>query len=653
MSKGDTTVHVDFEVGGASAAKMTVMDIYRAQQANASKVNEAARALSKEQNITFSDAKKALREWVRMQAQAANEAASAQKKAEGQGSAEEAARERARLSLARQKSQALEAQFMETERKRKRAADEAIRDARRVAREEIRESKRVAREKKRDLEMQQNQRGAMGSLVGRGLWGAAMGVAGYAGVAGVSSIISGLTEAVTNFADKRAELEKVITPLTSIGDNIGKLSAVRKEVVAISAATGMSTDSTAQFLNSLESSTGNLDPEIIRDLKKEIVELTQVKGGNIGEMGDMMVSAWQIAGKEMENVNELQNKIAYTEEIGKAKISELAKYLPTILNVGDLLGISADQTLGTVAGGSFKTGDIQKLMTGMRNFYLIMEQAPSKGVNLTGTYVQKMEQLNELFKTNRSGMIDLFDREVVDAAYQIVSQIDTVKEKITEMENMPSTQDIVGEKLKARLEDITSASAALNSIYKTLNDQAANLTTESDMNTWMYAMNERAEAGRLGGKAMSGGSDLGGKFGAMTSVLGFNKFTEAGVKKAIDWTAPGPQRDLLLKQQFELQRDSELKSLYGTNEMAASKWGGLLGQDWDSDRIKEIKGRQFNVEEARARNPYSETPGPAMASAEAVALVEALKDNTRALTNSGGKSNQVVKPGGGTTNATE
>ena len=60
MSKGDTTVHVDFEVGGASAAKMTVMDIYRAQQANASKVNDAARALSKEQNITFSEAKKAL-----------------------------------------------------------------------------------------------------------------------------------------------------------------------------------------------------------------------------------------------------------------------------------------------------------------------------------------------------------------------------------------------------------------------------------------------------------------------------------------------------------------------------------------------------------------------------------------------------------------
>jgi len=356
----------------------------------------------------------------------------------------------------------------------------------------------------------------------------------------------------------------------------------------------------------------------------------------------------------MKNVNELQNKIAYTEEIGKAKISELAKYLPTILNVGDLLDISANETLGTVAGGSFKTGDIQKLMTGMRNFYLIMEQAPSKGVNLTGTYVQKMEQLGELFRTNRSGMIDLFDREVVDAAYQIVSQIDTVKEKITEMENMPSTQDIVGDKLKARLEDITSASAALNTIYKTLNDQAANLTSESDMNTWMYSMNERSEAGRLGGKAMSGGSDLGGTFGAAASVLGYNKFTEIGVKKAIDWTAPGPQRDLLLKQQFELQKDSELKSLYGTNEMMASKWGGVFGKDWDSDRIKEIKNRQFNVEEARAKNPYSETPGPAMASAEANALVAALKDNTRAITNSAAAdSKTVAKPGGGKTNSEE
>lgn len=653
MSKGDTTVHIDFEVGGASAAKMTVMDVYRAQQANASKLNEAARAMSKEQGISFSDAKKAIREYVNMTNKAANEIAAANKAADAKATAAAVTAAKKEESIEKERARKEEKIRDEERRAQRRAAELAVADAKWEAREKLKESKRVAREKKRDLEIQQNQRGAMGSLVGRGLWGAAMGVAGYAGVAGVSNIISGLTEAVTNFADKRAELERVITPLTSIGDNIGKLSAVRKEVVSISAATGMSADTTAQFLNSMESSTGNLDPEIIRDLKNEIVELTQVKGGNIGEMGDMMVSAWQIAGKEMKNVNELQNKIAYTEEIGKAKISELAKYLPTILNVGDLLGISADQTLGTVAGGSFKTGDIQKLMTGMRNFYLIMEQAPSKGVNLTGTYVQKMEQLNELFKTNRSGMIDLFDREVVDAAYQIVSQIDTVKEKITEMENMPSTQDIVGEKLKARLEDITSASAALNSIYKTLNDQAANLTSESDMNTWMYAMNERAEAGRLGGKSISGGSNLGGTFGATASVLGFNKFTEAGVKKAIDWTAPGPQRDLLLKQQFELQKDSELKALYGTNEMAVSKWGGVFGQDWDSDRIKEIKGRQFNVEEARARNPYSETAGPAMASAEAVALVEALKENTRALTNSGGGSKQVAKPGGGTTNNTE
>lgn len=642
MGQGDTTVRIDFETGGASSAKMTVHDVYMAQQREMEATKKKIGDLARQYNMSERDVAKAMRAMNQMQAREASAAARLQNKLDQEAAAAARAAAHQETQATREAERAKRREILETAKERRRIADAARRDALNNARAEARAAK-----------LEQSQKASVDKLLTRGAWGAMMGIAGYAGVAGISGIIQTLSSEISNFISKRGDLEKAITPLSSIGDNVKNLSAVRKEVVALSASTGLSTDNVAEFLNDLESSTGNLDPKTVRDLKNEIVELTKVKGGNIAEMGEMMVSAWQIAGKEMKNVNELQNKIAYTEEIGKAKIGQLAQFLPTALNIGDLLGISMNEILGTIAGGSLKTGNVEKLMTGYRNFMLIMEQAPSKGIKLTGSYTQKLEQLNELFKTNRDGMIKLFDREVVDAAYQIVSQVDVVKEKISDLQNMPSTGDIVADKLKTRLDDMTSQAAAIDKIYKTLIDQAPNLTSEGDMGSLAYQINERANMAFLGGKKISGGSTVGGYAAAFYSLLGLNKFVDIGNKTAIDFTPPGPERDLLLRQQFELGKSRDLSKLYGTNEMAWSKWGGMLGYDWDSERIKSIKNRPFNLEEARAQNPYSTQIGTAMASKEAQDLVDALNKNTQATLDSMSASKASAKPGGAKTNYEE
>jgi hypothetical protein len=638
MSKGDTTIRIDMEVAGASSVKMTAADVFKSLESGSKKATSTEAAEAKKR---LADAKAAKKEEVRLARRAEDDKRWAQREAarEEKWLNHEALREKKRLEI-------------RAEEDKRRSIRETAAETKRIAREQERDSKRRMREEARDAKMLAKQRGMMGSLGGRAMWAGAMGIAGYAGVAGVSGLLQQGGQTLGSFADKRTELERTITPLASIGDNVNNLAAVRREVIGISAVTGIGADGVAEFLNNLESSTGNLEPDVVRDLKNEIVELTKVKGGSIGEMGEMMVSAWQIAGKELENVNQLQNKIAFTEEIGKAKIGELARYMPTILNMGDLLDISMDETLGTIAGGSLKTGDVQKLMTGLRNFLLIMETAPSKGVQLTGTYVEKLEQMKGLFETNRNGMIDLFDREVVDSAYQIVSQVDLVKEKIGELQNMPATGDIVGDKLKLRLEDTISQAAMLNTLYKTLIEQSANLTKDGDMTNRMYKVHQRMQQAELGGKAMSGGSELGGLVGKTAALFGFNKMTEVGVDRALDVTPPGPERDLLLRQQFELDKESDLNKLHGTNELAKSKWGDLFGQDWDSDRIKEIKSREFDPEEARKKNPYQEQP-IAMASKEAQDLVDALNRNTQATIENNRTTTINLKPGGGKANAEE
>lgn len=642
MAQGDTTVRIDFETGGASSARMTVQDVYRAAEQTLKGAN--MRMLTEEQKRAKSviELDKQRQKYRRQNAMKEFQDQENERKRQLDSVA----------SLAKQRGEWMLKNYNEEQAELKRNNRIKLAEEKRALRESLREKKMALKEQERMQKMQEAQSGSVNKLLGRGAWGAVMGVAGYAGVAGVSNMIQGLSNSIENFTSKRTDLERTITPLASIGDNIGNLSSLRKEVVSLAASTGLSTDDVAGFLNDLESSTGNLKPEVVKQLKDEIVELTQVKGGNIGEMGQLMVSAWQIAGKELKNVNELQNKIAYTEEIGKAKISQLANYLPTVMNTADLLGININEILGTVAGGSLKTGNIEKLMTGLRNFLLIMEQAPSKGINLVGTYTQKLEQLNELFKTNKAGMIDLFDREVVDAAYQIVSNVDDVKNSIAKLDAMPSTGDIVADKLKSRLDDITSQAAMLDTLYKTLIERAPNLTSEGDMTSLAYKVHEKAQMAFLGGSKISGGSSVGGYLGVAGSLIGMNNMAELGNKAAIDFTKPGPKRDILLRQQFELQKQADLQKLYGTNEMAKSKWGGLLGFDWDSERIKSIKSREFNIDDARARNPYSEQIGPVMASKEARDLVEALNKNTQATLATAG-SGPAIKPGGSKTNAEE
>lgn len=706
MSKGDTTVHVDFEVGGASAAKMTVMDIYRAQQANASKVNEAARALSKEQNITFSEAKKALREWVRMQTQAANEAAAAQKKAESQGAssesakeqarlslarqkskaleaqfieaernrkraadeaaaeqrraeaqraAEQAVRERARISLAAQKSKALEAQFMETERKRKRSAEEAIRDAKRVAREEIRESKRVAREKERDLKMEQSQRGSMNKLMGRGLWGAAMGVAGYAGVAGISNVFSSVSQGIQDIISKRAELEKAVTPLLMLENNVGKMGAIRKEVVSTSIAMGRSYEEVGRFYADLVGSTGNLSSEQRTQLVKETKELANLTGGSLVTAQNLLTKSYQIYGNELESVNQLQNKLMATQDRGSIEFEDMALRLPELLQTGKFANMGIDEVLGTVIGATRKSGSIEKTMTGMRNFILIMEEAQKKGITLTGGYTQKIMQLADMFQTNAPKMQELFGKEVVVHAASVTDAWREVRMEIEALGKVTAKTDAVADKMAKKYSDPTYFAMRDIESLRAMTESAPNIAPDIINASPLMRMHRRglqgANAVAVGTGGIFGG--IGRMSGYLGGITGGPLSQEGAALKANERMDDEEYFKATLRQQFEDKKQADLDAIKQRQAMLFNPFTMWFANPYSIEADKaEIEGRTMSPHlAARGGSDIGPSGGGDVRDSK---THEMLAETNRLLSLAvGDKSTHVVKPGGGTTNATE
>lgn len=608
MSKGDTTVHVDFEVGGASAAKMTVMDIYRAQQANASKVNDAARALAKEQQITFSEAKKALREWVRMQTQAANEAAAEQKKAEGKGSAEEAARERARLSLARQKSQALEAQFMETERKRKRAAEEAIRDAKRVANEEIREAKRVAREKERELRMEHSQRGALNKLMGRGLWGAAMGVAGYAGVAGISNIISGISQGLEDIAQQGSALEKAITPLVSLGDNVNRMAEMRTEVIGLGATMGRDNQDIANFLESLESLSNTMAAETLRDIKRETLQLTELAGGDLQTNMRMLAKANETYGDSFKTINQEQNKLFKIQQDADVPMAEMAYRMPELMASAKQLGFSFDEVGAGVIATTVALGRSEGAFTGLRNVYAALEEAQKKGITLQGSFVEKLEQLKDAADQGKVSLLDLFGRDPLAAGGALLERIDSVRSNINMLANMGPEGDVVGENLEQKYKDPKFVKARIYDLDKALMANSANIAQNAGSDNFLTQAMERYRTGYLAGAEFAGDTPMFARFSGLAGMLGVDSVLEQGERVRLENVSEGsPLRDKLLKKQFDEQKARDLANLDSMRKNDPRQIIGLGRQELDEmEEFRAIKGRRFNPDDARSSGPSLE-----------------------------------------------
>lgn len=342
------------------------------------------------------------------------------------------------------------------------------------------------------------------------------GAASYAGIAAVGTAVSAVAQGIDDVISKRAQLEQAITPFASLENNAQKLPTIRREVLATSLAVGRTVEEVGRMYADLVGSTGNLSSGEREQLIKETKELSELTGGTMVDAQNLLTKSYQIYAKELVNVNQLQNKLMLTQDEGSIEFSEMALRLPELLQSGKVAGMNIDEVLGTVIGATRRSGSIEKTMTGLRNMFLIMEEAPQRGVKLTGDYLNQLKQLQALFQTNAPKMQEMFGREVIVHASSVSDAIGDITSAIQKLGEVTGQTDSVAEKLAAKFQDPTYFATRDLQNIRDVKEQAPNLASDVVAEHWLMKAHRR---GLLATTAVSAGT--GGIFGSLASPFAY------------------------------------------------------------------------------------------------------------------------------------
>lgn len=638
MGQGDTKVQIDFSVGGASAAKMTVRDVYEVQQREMEATKKKIGDLSRQYNMSERDVAKALRAINQMQAREASASAKAQNKADQE--ATQAARLASHMEImaAKEAERTKRREIAETAKYKKQMADRARRDAINNAKAEARAAK-----------IADAQSGAMNKLFTRGAWGAVMGVAGYAGVAGVSNIISGISSGLEDIASRRSDLEKTITPLLSLGDNVNKMGQMRAEVIGLAATMGMSNQDIANFLESLNSLSNTMAPQVLQDIKKEALQLTEFAGGDLQTNMRMLAKANETYGDSFKTINQEQNKLFKIQQDADVPMSEMAYRMPELMASAKQLGFSFDEVGAGVVATTIALGRSEGAFTGLRNVYAAMEEAQKKGITLQGSFVEKLEQLKVASDAGKVSLIDLFGRDPLAAGGALLERIDSVKESIKSLSEMGTEGDIVGKNLYKKYSDPKFVQARIYDLDKSLMENSANLAINAGSDNIFTRMHQNYRLGYHAGSAYAGDFPMVARLAGWAAMIGNDTLIQEGERQRLAYTSEGsPLRNKMLEAQFNEQKTRD--------EMAIWRGGGeyykfdeKLQRNVISPEVQAIQNRKFDLEKASQDQPSLE---------KSLAIAAKIDETNSILRDiqigmAKGNSAASAKPGGSKTNYEE
>jgi hypothetical protein len=602
MGKGDTKIGMQFEVGGASAATKTVQDVYSSQASAMKKANNAEEAEARKR----ANAAKQLDK----QRQKAKQAIAI---AEYQA---EAAANKSKLEsvvlLERQRRQAKLQNLLEEERDRKRIEREALADRKRIEREKTRDAKMAARERTRiaaaeakEQARMEKQQGAMGKLMGRGMWGAAMGIAGYAGVAGISNIITGVVQGMKDIAEQGSALEKAITPLVSLGDNVSKMGEMRKEVIGLGATMGRDNQDIANFLESLNSLSNTMAPSTLRDIKRESLQLSELAGGDLQTNMRMLAKTNESYGSSFETINQAQNKLFRIQQDADVPMEEMAYRMPELMASAKQLGFSFDEVGAGVIATTVALGRSEGAFTGLRNVFAALEEAPKKGIELQGTMVEQLRQLKDAADQGKISLLELFGRDPLAAGGALLSKIDSVRSNIDMLSNMGPEGDLVGQNLEQKYKDPKFVKARIYDLDKALMANSANIAQGAGTDNFLTKAMERYRTGYLAGAEFAGDTPGFAGFSGIAGMLGVDSVLEQGERVRLENTSEGsPLRQKLLKKQFDDQKERDEMAIWRTGQYYT--FDEKQQKNVLSPEVRAIRNRQFEPDGAGGSQPSLE-----------------------------------------------
>lgn len=278
---------------------------------------------------------------------------------------------------------------------------------------------------------------SVAGMLGVGLGGISLGAA-------LTSVVRSIGQAT----DKTIAFEREMTGLLSLGENVRNIDALRTEVLDLAVAYRESTAGISDFLFGLQSSSANLDPGAVKEIREQSMELSEVTGTDLATSLTALMKAYQIYGKEVENVDRLQNKLFISAERGWMTFEELGTLLPDVAASAKTFGYSLDELLGALSTATRLGGKNEKTFTGLRNVLTRMSKAAEEGVPLTGDLVADLTQLG---RVDPETLKRIFGEEAVS----IVAILrDNVTALVEDIQQLSSTQsDLVKQRKELRETD--------------------------------------------------------------------------------------------------------------------------------------------------------------------------------------------------------
>lgn len=281
------------------------------------------------------------------------------------------------------------------------------------------EARLMSSVKKRQQALRRQQRdSSLGGRARRGVSGAA-GLAVAAGsVIAVGAAVAGAAAGIREASAEALGFADTMTALLSLGDNAKNFDSVKRSVESLSISSGKSVQEIANAMFTMQSATANLSQSIRDDLLAESIELSKANGTQLEPTLNALTTTYQIYGKEVKNVADLQNKLQLTQQRGKLTFEDLATFLPGVASAAQAMGFSLNEVNAALAVATVKGGRSDKTFTGLRNVFLRIEDAEKKGIKLTGTFAEKLGQLS---KVDKNTLKELFGAESIAVINNLVA----------------------------------------------------------------------------------------------------------------------------------------------------------------------------------------------------------------------------------------
>lgn len=416
----------------------------------------------------------------------------------------------------------------EAEIRARKLEQEAAHQAAIAERAEAKATAIAEKEKNRLLSERQERLRAIGSFVRT----AGATIAGFGAKAGYEAIES-LKEARREMMD----FEREITPVLSLGGNVNNIDAVKRQILDMSGALGISRQVIADTMFSVQSGAANLSKSVQDKILRSALQLSKVTGTDLNLSLTALLKSFQIYGKEVGSVDAVQGKMFATAERGWMTFEDLAQLLPDVANSSKAMKYSFDDLLGTLVVATQVGGRNEKTFTGVRNVLLRMGKAVEEG--LVPNNGKLIDQLQALEKVDGQKLKDIFGDEAISVAASLAQNVGRVREEIGKIQAVSTDQTT--EKYLKRLGDeayrVSESIAAIQQMQK-------NIPASENYAKNFGGVDREYELRRLGFRSIApqflhGGSVEGA---AVIGQMAIDRFSDALPWWAYGWTREGADR---------------------------------------------------------------------------------------------------------------